>query len=657
MSFLDWLITSLPLLLVAVVAVYCQPYARSVANFMSGGRSAGRYLLAIAGSELGLGAVVFVGAFEVTGKSGFTLGWWGMLGGPIGLIVTICGFVVYRFRETRAMTLAQFFEIRYSKAFRLFTGGLAFVAGIVNFGVIPAIGARCLVYFLGIPPETSILGLSIPTYIPLMGLFLSITLLVALTGGLITVMVINCIEGMISQFFYLILTVALLSMFSWSQISTVLMNHPHGESLMNPFDSGSLKDFNIWYVLMSLCINIYGTRAWQNSGAYYSAAYSPHESRMGNVLGGWKNMGKGCAVTLLGVAAVTFLHHPDFAAQRAPVIAALQHIGDSHVREQMQAPIALSYLLPMGAKGVFCVVLLMGIFGGDATHLHSWGSIFVQDVLVPLRKKPFGPRQHIRALRLSIAGVALFAFLFGSLYRQTEYVFMWFSITMAIYVGGAGAAIIGGLYWKKGTTAGAWAALLTGSALSFGGILIREYNDHFPLNGTQISFFASLIAIGIYVIVSLLTCRENFNMDRMLHRGEYAAIKEQVGDAVVVSKSRVWLGRLIGIDEDFTRGDKWIAGTLFGWSLLWCVVFLAGTAWNLIAPWPDWVWSLYWEITGIGIPILFAVVMCVWFTWGGLKDMRDLFRRLQAQKLNPLDDGTVVNHQNLDEIAVAETRK
>jgi len=40
------------------------------------------------------------------------------------------------------MTLAQFFEVRYSKAFRLFTGGLAFLAGIANFGIIPAVGAR-----------------------------------------------------------------------------------------------------------------------------------------------------------------------------------------------------------------------------------------------------------------------------------------------------------------------------------------------------------------------------------------------------------------------------------------------------------------------------------------------------------------------------------
>ena len=113
-----------------------------------------------------------------------------------------------------------------------------------------------------------------------------------------------------------------------------------------------------------------------------------------------------------------------------------------------------------------------------------------------------------------------------------------------------------------------------------------------------------------------------------------------------------WLGKLIGFDENFTRGDKWIAGGLLGWMVFWFAVFVVGTIWNLAAPWPLPVWSAFWHMTSIGLPVCFAVITAVWFTWGGLRDMRDLFRRLGAQKVNHLDDGTVVGHQNLDEAVV-----
>jgi SSS family solute:Na+ symporter len=292
----------------------------------------------------------------------------------------------------------------------------------------------------------------------------------------------------------------------------------------------------------------------------------------------------------------------------------------------------------------------MGLLGGDAVHLHSWGSIFVQDVLVPLRKKPFGPRAHILVLRASMFGVALFAFLFGCLFHQTEYIQMWWSITAALYIGGAGAAIIGGLYWKKGTTAGAWTAMLTGSVLAGGGILLRQYyGDSFPLNGQQISFFASLLAIFLYVTVSLATCREDYNMDRMLHRGKYAV--PVPGAASEAPLRKITWGRLIGLDENFTRGDTWIAGSLFAWNMLWFVVFVIGCVWNLIAPWSIEGWSLFWHIAAVGLPVLIAVVTGIWFTWGGLKDIRDLFRRLHQEKINHLDDGTVVGHQNLDDVS------
>jgi SSS family solute:Na+ symporter len=564
------------------------------------------------------------------------------------LIVGISGWVIYRFRETRALTLAQFFEIRYSKSFRVFTGFLGFAAGMANFGIIPIIGARFMTYFLGLPQTLSVFGWVVPTHIPLMALLLGITLALALSGGLITLMITNCLEGIISMVLFLVIIAALLMMFSWTEISEVLTAQPPGQSLLNPFDSMGLKDFNIWYVLIGLFSAVYRTMAWQNQGAYTTAAVTAHESRMGGIMASWKGLGNSAVITLLAVCAMTYLAHPDFAAQSQMVKAQVAQIADPQLQAQMTLPIAVVDMLPMGIKGLLCIVLLMGVFGGDGTHLLSWGSLFIQDVVVPLRKKPFAPETHIRLLRWSMVGVAVFAFLFGCFFKQTEYVMMWWVVTEALYVGGAGVAIIGGLYWKKGTTAGAWAGLLSGSGLVTGGIIARQiWGESFPLNGAQIAFFGSISACVVYGITSLLTCREDFDMDRMLHRGAYAVESEKKYETK--SKSRVTWGKLIGLDENFTFGDKILAGGLFGWSMIWFVVFVVGTIWNLITPWPITVWSSFWYVVGIGIPIFFAFVTAIWFTWGGIRDMRLFFRRLREERVDALDNGMVVNHHNLDE--------
>jgi solute:Na+ symporter, SSS family len=660
MHILDWLVTLIPLSIVIGVGWYTRRHLKSVADFMSGGRLAGPYLLAVARGELQAGAVVFVALFEIISRSGFTLTWWGWVSVPVSLIVAISGFVTYRYRETRAMTLSQFFELRYDKSFRVFTGLLGFVAGTVSFGIIPAVGARCMVYFLGIPPSFDFFGLTIQSYIALMAVFLSITLFLTLSGGLITVMVTDCVEGILSQVFYLIIIAALVMMFSWDQIHDVIGNRPEGQSMLNPFDSSGIKDFNLWYALMSMFVAVYGTMAWQNASGYNSAAISPHASVMGGILGRWRESGKTAVVVLLAMCAVTFLQHPDFAQQSQTAHQVVAEIDNPQIRKQMEIPIAISHFLPVGVHGVLCAILLMGIFGGDSTHLHSWGGILVQDVLVPLRKKPYQSKEHIRALRLSIIGVAVFAFIFGIFFQQTEYIVMWWIVTAAIYVGGAGAAIIGGLYWKKGTSAGAWTALLTGSTLSVAGIVIRQiYGDAFPYNVQQISFFATVLALLLYVVVSLLTCKEDFNMDRLLHRGKYADVPKKLGEVVasVPEVRKFTWGKIIGINEEFDRGDKWIAGGLFFWSMAWFGIFVMGGIWNLLAPWPEHVWSTFWHIAGIGVPIVMSFVTAIWFTWGGLRDIRRLFRGLKEQQVNHLDDGTVVGHLNQDEIAAGSMSK
>ncbi|MFA6959713.1 MAG: sodium:proline symporter [Opitutaceae bacterium] len=673
MHFLDWLVIVIPLLIILTVGVLTQRHMKSVAHFVSGGRVGGRYLLAVAKGEMQAGAVVFVAVWEVFGHAGFVPTWWGWITGPVGLIVAIFGFVIYRFRETKAMTLAQFFEMRYSRNFRFFTGILGFVAGAINFGIIPAVGARFMVYFLQMPAELTLGSWSLPTYIPLMGLFLAINLVLTISGGLITLMVTDCIEGIFSQIMYVVIIIGVFCVVSWPEMSSVLGSRPAGHSMVNPFDAWQVQDFNLWYVLMGVFVGTYGTMAWQNSSAYNSAGATPHEARMGGLLGRWRESGKSVVVVLLAAAALTYLGHPDFAQTSIAAKDAIGQIAQPQIREQMTIPVALSHMLPVGVKGALCAILLLGIFGGDSTHLHSWGGILAQDIILPRLKKAPTPEKHIKLLRYCISAVALFAFLFGAFFRQTEYIVMWWTVTTAVYVGGAGAAIIGGLYWKKGTTAGAWSAVISGSILSGGGILAYKLFGHtflsdwarglfglvgfknlipeFSLNGMQISFFSTLIAIALYVVVSLATCRQDYPIRKMLHREEYPTD----GKGRLIIPKRPWtFSRLIGVDKDFSLGDKWIAGSLFVWAVVWFGIMISGTAWNLIGesgaipwikPWSNAAWLGFWHVTSIGLPALITIVTGIWFTWGGIHDIRALFRSLKTYKIDATDNGTVKDHK------------
>ncbi len=345
-------------------------------------------------------------------------------------------------------------------------------------------------------------------------------------------------------------------------------------------------------------------------------------------------------------------------------------------------------MLPVGIKGMFAAVMLFAQISTDVTMMHSWGSIFIQDVVVPLRKRPMETRQHLFALRCAVVGVALFAFLFSALFPQTQYIMMFLALAAAIF-SGAGAAIIGGFYWKRGTAAGAWGAMLSGVTLTIGGFIMQrawkpyiypwlasahpqalhmtagflaalskhipQLNwtirpTHFPFNSNWIWFFSIITAIVFYVGLSLLTFRRPFNIDRMLHRGEYASPEEKLRQASL--PKRISVRSLMGITPDFTMSDWAISLSLFIYRFGWFVAFVVIVIWNIISPWPEHWWINFSYISYVFIEFFVGVAVTIWFTWGSIIDLKKLFANLKIVGRNPLDDGTVIGHRNLDDVGI-----
>ena len=686
LHFVDWLIVAVALAGMFYSVSFSSGLMQSVTDFLSAGRTAGRYLISVSSGVAGLGAISVVMFLEMGYVAGFSLAWWGLSQGIIILMLTMSGWVIYRFRSTRCLTLAQFFEKRYSRKFRIFTGIVAFLAGIINFGIFPAVGAQFFISYCGLPE--SFIG--IPVYPVVMIILLSIALYFVYTGGQIAVIIADFFQGIFATFVLIVVVLYLFFSVGWDQVSYSLEQTPlklaneeitklqndeayvklsdqekekkvdqinekyQNSSRINPFKTGNVEDFNFWYFLIGIIGVMYGTMGWQGSQAYNSSAKSAHEAKMGSVLAGFRGLPQGLFFLLVPVLIYVFMNHTDYTTIATSVESSLQELETDTLRSQMRGPIVLSAVLPIGLLGAFAALMLAAFISTHDTYLHSWATILVQDVIMPFRKKPFDKDTHLKVLRYAILGVAVFIFFFSLLFQQNQKIALFFAITAAIFSGGSGAVIIGGLYWKKGTTKAAWTAIIIGALISVGGVLVKQVSVDWlsdtssyaqlknildiirNINGQEywgISMGASAFS---YILVSLMDNAEPFNMDKLLNRGAYAI----EGEKKIINEDTELGWKIFLMGEEFTKGDKLIYILNYVWTGIWTLVFIIGTLYNLSNDVSDSSWMSFWKYY-IYIFIVISILIIVWFTIGGFRDLKIMMNKLKTGQRDHGDDGWV----------------
>jgi SSS family solute:Na+ symporter len=688
LSIIDWAIVIIVLAGMVYSVSFTKGLMRSVTDFLSAGRTAGRYLISVSQGAAGLGAISIISFLEVGYITGFSFQWWGLSQGIILLALTTSGWVIYRFRQTRSLTLAQFFEKRYSRNFRIFAGIVAFVCGIINFGIFPAVGAQFFISYCGFPD--SIIGIS--TFPLVMVFLISIALYFVYTGGQIAVIIADFFQGVFLIVVLFIITIFLYNRVDWDQVSDSLKNTPiklaeeevdklrnedfykvlndeekeeiikeikdkyENSSLINPFKTSRVEDFNLTYFLIGLIGMFYGTLSWQGHQAYNSSAKSAHEAKMAAVLGDIRWKPQGLFIFLVPVLTYVFMNHSDYTLVAESVNSSLDSLNSETLKSQMRAPIVLSEVLPVGLLGAFAALMLAAFISTHDTYLHSWASIFVQDVILPFRKKPFEKDDHIKALRYSIFGVAIFIFIFSLVFDQNQEIALYFAVTFAIFAGGVGAVIIGGLYWDRGTTEGAWAAMTIGATIAVTGTIVPQISDFWlgqendliwlknlilklkEINGIKFYALSMGFSSFSYILVSLFTFKERVNMDKLLNRGKYS-IKNET--KIIDEKVKPIL-KIFGIGKEFTIEDKIIYLVSFVWNIFFTLVFVFGTIYNLYNDVSDDSWMMYWKYQ-VYINIVFSFIIIIWFTIGGFIDIKKMFISLDSDKRDHGDSGWVEN--------------
>lgn len=806
MHTIDWLILLGFVIAISLVVLFLSKLNRSVADFMAANRCAGRYLLTIAQGVAGTGAISIVATFEMFYAVGFSPTFWNKIMAPVSLIITLTGWVIYRFRETRALTMAQFFEMRYSRRFRIFAGMLTYLSGVINYGIFPGVSSRFLVYFCDLPHRLDLVWFTLPTHVPIMAVILGIALFFTLSGGQIVIIITDFIQGQLMILIFIFIGVFLFFKVDWNDIIQTLQAPQHtqasltietaiaerqleregltlstdgesdtveqldhavalarikllqtkrnvatefpralgpkslegdyaevfaqegnaglntsstgiealpeaailrvadlppepqqalmeaqrnldiaearlqlakaqqalekgstpkhqadlqeaetalaaavagttepeklgnqGKSRVNPFDTSKVKDFNIWFYLIMAFGAFYTQMAWQGSQGYNASAKSPHEARMAGILGVWRAQTTGLLTLLMPICVFVIIHSFGFSSEANIAANTLAGIDNPSVIKQVTTTVVIREILPIGIMGLFAAIMFSAAISTDNTYLHSWGSILIQDVILPIRGKPFSPEIHMRLLRLSIIAVAVFAFIFSWAFDLAEYILMFFAVTGAIYLGGAGAAIIGGLYWKRGTTAGAYTAMICGAVIGVGGIIIRQLDPDFPINGQWMWFIAMVSSMTLYIVVSLITCRKPFDLDRMLHRGKY----DLSHDHTDAGKKPTRGLKALGISKEFTTGDRILYFATMAYSLLFFFLVIGLVAWNyLVSPLSNTFWENYWFVIVV-FTLVLGIAVTVWFVSGGIRDMISMVRHLKSVARDTSDDGTV----------------
>ncbi len=781
MSPIDWLIVFVPVAFVIYMGYYSMRYIRGVADFLSAGRVAGRYVISVADVANGLAVITVVAYVEVHYKTGFAMAFWNSIVTPLSVILALTGFCTYRFRETRAMSLGQFLEMRYNKAFRLFASALRSISEMLANMIAPAIAARFFIYFFDLPTTVSMFGVKISTFMIVTCIVLVLAISIVCMGGTLALIITDTIQGLMCYPMLVIFTVFILVHFSWSrEIIPVMSDRVAGESFLNPYDVSQLRDFNIFALVVTVASGVLNRASWIGAGNT-TAAKTPHEQKMASVLGTWRNGFSSIFYVLIAIMIITLLNHRNFAVQARDVRleiadkvaeelipdadsrralksslgkiepvrhrigvdqplsqeknldtvyfdAALKTIRSENMaradrestglsaelrreaREQavseanssfqqfrtlfnqLMLPVSMRHMLPMGLMGMFCLLMVIMMVSTDDTRIFCSSLTITQDCILPLLKKPLDPKQHILLLRLISIGVGIFFFCGSFFMAQLDYINLFVTIICSMWLGGAGPVMIFGLYSRFGTACGAFCSLLTGMSVSLGGILIqRNWADSVypwllrnglvesagnflssvsapldpivtwkmdsikcPVNANEFFFMAMMLSLAAYCIGSALTCRKPFNLERMLHRGKYRVDGEKALEEPISIRAKLYRF-FIGITNEYSTGDKVIAWSVFLYSFIWgfCLVFLGTVAWNFWHPWPLEYWAFFF-LANLILSGVIATISTVWFTIGGIIDIRALFRDLRTRTENPLDDGRVENNMSLSDKAILE---
>lgn len=491
---IDWIIAGIILTLIIVGGYASKFLVKNVADWTVAGRNLRKFLLISSGSAEGIGLLSIALSMEVGFSSG--LSYFGIF-----LLVSICsmvlygiaGFVINRFRKTEAVTVPEYTDRRFSKGVRILCGGVIAFAGILNLAIFPIMASNFLIHFLNAPQHMEVLGLQLPFVPLLMAGLMGLALFFAYTGGMVSVIFTNYIMAIIINGVIFIITWLAIKDVGFEAIHKTLTTN-FGEGGFNPLLSDNFGPlFIIWAILGSILNFPSFAPTMQKIASTDNARTARQMTLLGTLFG----PGRVLAITLWGVVALTVL---------GPVASG----GiDAGLYTKVAGAKYLGQLIPPVIFGFALAGMVSAFISTVDSYILTWSTVLVNDVISPFLKKPLTAKKHIGLLRMCVALIAILIYLFGIFYDNKESLLEFIMLTGTMMYG-AGISIIGGLYWKRASTAGAYGAVIFCGLIPVVSMVLRRISENGEaLKAQYFGLGAIILASLVFVLLSVIIPDKN----------------------------------------------------------------------------------------------------------------------------------------------------
>jgi len=483
---IDWIIVSVYICIPVVIGVIVKKYIRQLSDFILAGRSL-KLFIAIAtltGTELGLVTVMYNS--ELGFKHGFSAFHVGIIETVCILAIGLTGFIVYKLRQLRIMTIPEFYEMRFGRNVRIVGGIILALGGILNMGLFLQAGAR---FMMGVTGYSNPAGLKL-----FMSAMLIMVLIYTVMGGMVSVVLNDFMQFIVLSIGMLIGSYYAIAKIGWDNLFKA-PNTVDNISWFNPVAEGS--DFGTIYVIFMVVLTFSAGALWQSGTLRALSAKTP---KIAKQLYAWSSisyLARRVIPMLWGICAFIFV------SQTPKLLSAFQ--GPDALNSQFGMPIFIAKVLPSGLLGLIAAGMFAAFMSTHDSYLLSWSSVITQDIVAPIKKDKLSDKTRLLITRISIVCIGLFLLMWGLWFEAPVSLWNYMAVTGTIYLAGAFTVVVAGLYWKKASTTGATIALYAGLIAILGiGPWTRGDNVPFYLTDKFIGLMTFVIAFLGMVIGSLL---------------------------------------------------------------------------------------------------------------------------------------------------------